>query len=176
MNPAYIAHYLEQALQIRRQEAASIFVIGQNVRAYSCCVSECVRPAYASGYCNAHYMRWRKGQDLMPPLRARKREDRCAVCQEATGAKGGWGLCAKHYKKERAKVLKDAAITLFGGECAHCGGVFHRAAFDFHHVAAKDNNPSELLNNASMERIGEELANCKLLCANCHRIEHANDV
>ncbi len=175
MTPGYLAQYLGQALQLRRQAAASVFVAGANSRSYGCCAADCARPAYAGGLCNAHYLRARKGKSLDEPLRARKRLDKCETCGETTNSKGGWGLCAKHYKKERAQVLKDAAIAAFGGACERCGGIFHRRIFDFHHIEAKDADPSYLLTNASPERIAEELSNCRLLCANCHRLEHDDE-
>lgn len=166
---------LEAATIARGQAAAAIFIPPSNSRQYGCSAPGCVRPAYAKGLCNAHYIRDRKGLALDVPVRARKREDVCAQCGVTTGAKGGWGLCQRHYKKARYETLKDAAIVAFGSRCAHCGGSFHRAVFDFHHRGDKLNSPSEMFLGKSLGALAEELAKCILLCANCHRLEHCDD-
>jgi hypothetical protein len=166
---------LQAALNLKSEQAASIFVSPTKHRAYSCDVENCSRPAYAKGHCNAHYIRLRSGRSLCEPVRARKREDKCVRCNCQTGSKGGWGLCAKHYKAERYAILKDAAINVFGGVCAKCKLSFPRCVFDFHHVGRKVDNPSSLLVNSSVFQIASELAKCIMLCANCHRMEHANE-
>ena len=45
----------------------------------------------------------------------------------------------------RAKA-KEEAIAYKGGKCEHCGGIYHPAAFDFHHVDPneKDVDPGAL--------------------------------
>lgn len=166
---------LEAAALARSHAAASIFIAPTNSRQYGCSAPDCMRPAYAKGLCNAHYLRDRKGLDLDAPVRARKREDACAECGLITGAKGGWGLCQRHYKRARHETLKDAAIATFGSRCAHCGGSFHRAVFDFHHRGDKLHSPSEMFLGKSLSALAQELAKCILLCANCHRLEHRND-
>lgn len=163
---------LEAAVLARTQAAAAIFVPPMNSRSYGCTATGCTRPAYAKGMCNAHYIRHRKGLPMGVPVRARKREDACAECGKETGAKGGWGLCQRHYRQARYETLKDAAITALGGKCANCGGIFHRAVFDFHHRGDKISSPSEMFINKSLSALANELAKCVLLCANCHRLEH----
>ena len=167
---------LEAAALARTQAAAAIFIPPTNSREYGCRAPCCVRPAYAKGLCNAHYLRDRNGLPLEIPVRARKREDACAECGAQTGAKGGWGLCRRHYKQARYKTLKDAAVAAFGSKCAHCGGSFHRAVFDFHHHGDKLGSPSDLFRNISLSALAKELAKCILLCANCHRLEHRDEL
>jgi hypothetical protein len=167
---------LRSALTSAAHGAASIYAPPSNSRGYGCKAAGCVRPAYASGYCNAHYIRYRKGADMNAPLRARKRDDLCAQCGEATGAKGGWGLCPKHYRYARYVTVKDALIGAMGGACANCGGVFDRRVFDFHHAGSKAEHPSALLGTKSVARIAAELSGCVLLCANCHRMEHCDEL
>ena len=167
---------LQEAMLARTQAAASIFVAPANSREHGCTAYGCIRPAYAKGLCNAHYLRHRKGLPQDVPVRARKREDACAECGIQTGAKGGWGLCQRHYRQSRYETLKDAAITVFGSKCANCGGGFHRSVFDFHHHGDKIGSPSEMFINRSLSTLAKELAKCMLLCANCHRLEHHDDL
>lgn len=72
------------------------------------------------------------------------------------------------------RELKDKAIAHLGGKCADCGGVFNRAAFDFHHL---DPSQKDLAIAAQREWsvVEAELTKCVLLCSNCHRIRHAID-
>lgn len=175
VSPQVMLDALKAAILIRSQEASCIFVAPENSRSYGCKSLGCVRPAYAKGYCNAHYIRSQKGLPMEVPVRARKRQDTCAQCGLVTGAKGGWGLCSAHYKKLRYQTLKDAAIEAFGSKCGHCGGKFHRAVFDFHHHAEKNDSPSGMFLSNSLDILAQELSKCTLLCANCHRLEHYDD-
>lgn len=164
---------LDSVLLAENIKAATIFVVSKNMRSYQCSVTGCSRSAYASGLCNAHYIRKRKGQSMVVPVRARKRGDLCETCGGKTGAKGGWGLCAKHYRRRRYVVLKTALVESFGGACSRCRGQFPIAVFDFHHLGNKEDAPSSMLLNASSASLAREVAKCVLLCANCHRIEHS---
>ena len=164
------------ALLKQSQAASSIFSNPTNSRDYLCSVNSCQRNACAKGLCNAHYIRQRKGVPLdCAPVRARKRMDTCVVCEQKTGAKGGWGMCPKHYKNKRNQIIKDAIVKVMGGKCAKCQKTYHRSVYDFHHLHGKDESPAYILNNKSPEKISQELAKCVLLCANCHREVH-NDV
>lgn len=58
--------------------------------------------------------------------------------------------------------------------CEVCLGQFHPWQMDFDHLdrVAKLSTVSELhQKRAAIQRIEEEMAKCRLLCANCHRIE-----
>ncbi|MFB6220720.1 MAG: homing endonuclease associated repeat-containing protein [Halolamina sp.] len=60
--------------------------------------------------------------------------------------------------------------------CSECGES-DPACLDYHHrdAAEKDKKVSQLvLDERSRERIREEIAKCDVLCANCHRSEHAS--
>jgi hypothetical protein len=62
-----------------------------------CRVDGCGRPVKARGVCNAHYLRWHKGQDVdVEPERSKT----CSVegCERQHYAHG---ICAPHYKKLR---------------------------------------------------------------------------
>lgn len=72
-------------------------------------------------------------------------------------------------KKNRER--KDRAIEYLGGRCQDCSGIYHRCAYDFHHIGDKDMNPSAAL-AGSWEKALKELDKCVLLCASCHRVRH----
>jgi hypothetical protein len=171
-----IVDSLNNALEIRKSKIPSLFVDGENTRDYKCSVNNCTRNAYAKGFCNAHYIRFRAGKNMDDPLTERKRQDICNVCGEKTGFKGGWGLCPKHYKKDRVKLIKQTLIDLMGGKCVKCNGQFPLEVFDFHHIGEKMESPSYSIGSLSIEKIADEINKCTLLCANCHRIEHAREL
>lgn len=166
---------LEKAIQAAKEDASSIYLIPNNSRKYCCSINGCERPAYADKLCNAHYIRKKSGKSMQAPIRARKRLDICEQCGEKTGTKGGWGLCQKHYKAKRYRIIKDALIEIMGGSCSKCGGKFHRSVYDFHHKHDKLDSPANMLINKSTKQIAKELSKCVLLCANCHRMEHNNE-
>ena len=58
--------------------------------------------------------------------------------------------------------------------CTRCGFNEAACALDFHHVKEKSfavTGGKGML--ASIETLNSELAKCIVLCANCHRIHHA---
>lgn len=78
---------------------------------------------------------------------------------------------AKRIRKERRDWFQDLKKNL---KCEKCGVQDFRV-LDFHH---KDPNEKDLeVSNMvrlrwSKKRILAEIEKCKVLCANCHRIEH----
>lgn len=84
--------------------------------------------------------------------------------------------CKKCHNKRTAKagqIKRIKAIELLGGCCQHCGYNKCYSALEFHHIdpTLKDVNYATM-RGWSFERIEEELQNCILLCANCHREVH----
>jgi DNA repair exonuclease SbcCD ATPase subunit len=71
---------------------------------------------------------------------------------------------------------KRKAVEYLGGKCSACSGEFHPAVYDFHHTDpnVKESSVSRLL-NSGWEIIKAEIDKCELLCANCHRIQHAKE-
>ena len=87
-----------------------------------------------------------------------------------------------HYKNNRDKYIQSEVNgrkwfieykrTL---KCSRCG-FNHPAALDFHHIdpstkSFKMSNISRVEKNKAL--IMEEISKCKVLCANCHRVEHS---
>ena len=104
---------------------------------------------------------------------------KCSFCGETDPSKF-YGRkrtrCGKCHNKDtirRYTANKAFAVELLGGKCQHCGYCKSHRALQFHHLnpAIKDRNFSGS-NGWSKERIRKELANCILLCANCHLEEH----
>lgn len=81
---------------------------------------------------------------------------------------------AKQRQNERKKRRKEELVASAGGRCVDCSGTFPACVMDFHHKdpAQKDNDISRML-NCSLKRLLGEISKCVLICANCHRIRHA---
>ncbi len=67
------------------------------------------------------------------------------------------------------------AVEYLGGMCQVCGYSKCNAALDFHHIdeTKKRFAIGQKGYTRSWEKVKNELANCFLLCANCHREVHA---
>lgn len=145
-----------------------------NGRRGNCSVEQCPNDVYATGLCNAHYIRKRKGKTFDKPLQSNHGPS-CTQCEAKINLKGGWGLCANHYKSARFKVIKQAAVTAYGGKCNKCQIGYPLAVYDFHHKYDKEHSPSQIISSRSIATVASELEKCVLLCANCHRMEHHED-
>lgn len=79
-------------------------------------------------------------------------------------------------KLNRRIKIKIKAIEYKGGECQICGYNKCRWALDFHHTSSdKEFNISSFYNR-SWEKIVIELDKCMLVCSNCHREIHYNEI
>lgn len=85
--------------------------------------------------------------------------------------------CMTESQAARVRLNKQKSIEYMGGSCRHCGGTFpgHPEVFEFHHVDpnTKEKGVGNFRMSRSFKKIKEELDKCVMLCANCHRIEHA---
>lgn len=108
-----------------------------------------------------------------PEWEAKRREYRQRSKANARES-GKWQATARRYAQQRYEAATDRMIAYLGGRCKHCNGVFHRAAFDFHH---RDPTTKAFALSQNCWRKWEdlvvELDKCDLLCANCHRTHHA---
>ena len=139
----------------------------------NCTIPNCSKNAISKGLCNAHYIRQRRNKNMDKPIKAFNPSKTCIECGEKTNGKGGYLRCSKHYKIYKRKTIKEKLIEKLGGKCQKCNGVFHYAAFDFHHLGDKIEDISSMMDSRSEEEIFKEAEKCILLCANCHRIHHA---
>jgi hypothetical protein len=79
------------------------------------------------------------------------------------------------YQRRRRRELKAMLVKERGGRCEDCGYDGHPTALDLHH---RDPSTKEFAlgsSSASLARIRAEAEKCTLLCANCHRLRHAQE-
>lgn len=141
-----------------------------------CAVESCAKPAYAKGYCWAHYTRQLRGKPMDKPLRHRMANGGdCINCQaKIKNNRSGWSMCDQCFRVRRRAIIRTACIEIMGGKCTRCHNQYPNCAYDFHHVSedSKDFEIAELVNGGRVKILAEEVAKCILLCANCHRITH----
>jgi len=99
------------------------------------------------------------------------------------------GLDRKPGTRESRRQVKDRQlktyrkrilVELMGGKCEICHGAFPLPAMDFHHITPKGSLYDSLgfvLHHCTEEKFWNEIVpkirqECRLLCANCHRVEH----
>lgn len=81
------------------------------------------------------------------------------------------------YVRERNRKIKLIGIEYLGGKCARCGQQFPAYVYDFHHRNPKEKEGAPaLLMHRTWEKVKKELDKCALLCTNCHRIVHAENI
>lgn len=94
----------------------------------------------------------------------------CKLCEKPTKTRGfTCNTCVSRIRRYRFKIR---AVELLGGCCSECGFSGHISALEFHHP---DNNKSFTIakhQNKAWDTVVKELLKCKLICSNCHRIEH----
>jgi hypothetical protein len=97
----------------------------------------------------------------------------CANCHRIRHAREI--LVSRHRMVELRRETKRRAIVSFGGVCLACRSVYAPAALEFHHPNAskKEFAISDDGIYRSWQKVQEELANCVMLCANCHAEVHA---
>jgi len=86
--------------------------------------------------------------------------------------------CLYAYQQERGKARKKKVIELMGGKCVRCGYFRNYAALEFHHLdpSKKEINIAGNGIKGSWKRLMAELQKCILICSNCHREEHHQDM
>lgn len=85
--------------------------------------------------------------------------------------------CRSEAVCRRRKTLKTKAINYKGGKCQKCGYNKCESALEFHHL-----DPSQKEfgigsgHTKSWSNLQKEIEKCELLCANCHREVHDNQI
>ena len=129
----------------------------------------------------AHYSRtekYRKANLDIASAAARKyyhaNKEKCAERAKNYRAENKELIQSQQRLKKRARKLE--AIEYLGGCCQSCGQKYHPSVYEFHHIdpTEKEKDPSKML-MLSWLRLAAELDKCKLLGANCHRLEHYKD-
>lgn len=86
--------------------------------------------------------------------------------------------CEQEAVSKRRATLKAMAVEYKGGKCEICGYNKCISALEFHHLnpEEKDFGISTDGNTRSWKRIRPELDKCILVCSNCHREIHYNNI
>jgi predicted HNH restriction endonuclease len=73
------------------------------------------------------------------------------------------------------KSIKTRLVNHFGNRCVVCGNTYPQSVFDFHH---KDPTQKEAQvgTMGSYEKCLKEAEKCILVCANCHRMIHNDEI
>lgn len=117
----------------------------------------------------------------------------CSICQkELDGNKRMYcsNKCKQkaHYNKNknsntyhsqtiRGLKRKIELIKLKGGSCNNCGYSNNISALEFNHLCCKTFTIDlRALSNKKWEDLAKEVENCNLLCANCHREYHHEEL
>jgi 5-methylcytosine-specific restriction endonuclease McrA len=76
---------------------------------------------------------------------------------------------------KRRRKIKAMSVEYLGGKCQLCGYCQCNDVLEFHHKdeTKKRFGIGQKGYTRSWERVKQELDNCYLLCANCHREVHA---
>jgi hypothetical protein len=81
--------------------------------------------------------------------------------------------CEISQDTSKKRQLKVRAVELLGGKCSCCGYNKYIGALEFHHKNPSEKDFEVVKTLRKWESILKELNKCVLLCANCHREEHA---
>lgn len=75
-------------------------VISENPRSSCCAIDDCEKPCYVRGFCNAHYLRWKRHGDPLGggPVRVAPSDPVCTIdgCDKPVSARG-W--CSAHWER-----------------------------------------------------------------------------
>lgn len=96
------------------------------------------------------------------------------------GTKDGFGSwckeCDKREKRKSRNERRKKLVSKFGNKCQICGYDRYIGALEFHHLEPEKKDPSfseGFDSGRSLKILIKEAKKCILVCANCHREEHA---
>lgn len=89
-----------------------------------------------------------------------------------------WHAKNKRGKSEQTSWLKRKEMIKNAKDkpCHICNVKYDSVAMDLHHIDPniKDSGITKLAKSASYAKLQEEIDKCVVLCANCHRLLHAD--
>lgn len=99
--------------------------------------------------------------------------NKCKRCGAPTKTVKLCASCRVTLWRQRRKL---DAIEYLGGKCASCGFDKYVSSMDFHHVDAPKKDFSLSGRTIAWDRMKQELDKCVLLCSNCHRAVHSEEL
>lgn len=99
----------------------------------------------------------------------------CSLCKRNPVTKNR-AMCLYCTNKVQRWRLKLACVEAKGSVCAQCGWTGNPVAFDFHHRDPQQKELMLQMATQSWAALKAELEKCDLLCARCHRLEHAQEL
>lgn len=88
--------------------------------------------------------------------------------------------CSNKYHQKRVQQVKIKMILYKGGQCVDCDLKLedsHYSVFDFHHLDPNTKDPNfGKIKFQKWETIQKEIDKCDLLCSNCHRLRHSEEI
>lgn len=88
-------------------------------------------------------------------------------------------ICEKHqsneYHKCYKKIIKRKLVEYMGGCCKICGFNKYISALEFHHLNP-EHKEFTISKYYSIEKAKKELSKCIMVCCNCHRGLHNNEI
>jgi len=119
---------------------------------------------------------WAKKHNVSKPI-----IQKCNYCKtedeshfKSNGSTSVCKKCSAKKFQKRWDRLKQESLELLGNKCMKCGYNKCKAALEFHHRDPKIKKGGwPQMKLMSKENRIKEIHKCDLLCANCHREEHA---
>lgn len=95
-----------------------------------------------------------------------KEKQRAAIRQHYYANRQSYIDKAMKRKKEIRQWLNSIKEA---SPCTDCKVSYPYYVMDFDHIGKKSSTINQLIENCSLQRLKDEIAQCELVCANCHR-------
>jgi hypothetical protein len=131
----------------------------------------------------------RHGLSIPPNVRQPRATPRCSRCGETDESKFDkrtktskcwWSWCTtcrQAIVREQGRNVKRRIVEILGKKCCLCGFSDYISALDVHHAnPAKKEFSVASLRRRKWPTVLKEIEKCVLLCANCHRAHHHDEL